>query len=318
MATVAGQGTTYGLPNFHGALFSVSPTETPFLSAIGGINGARPVKSTSFEWQTIDRRTSTANNVALEGADAPAASNRSRSNLRNVVEIHQSAIEVSYTKQAATGNYSGQNIAPLPDDAIMDEVAVQTQAELESMAVDVEKSFLTGTINIPTDNTTARKTQGILGVAATLSANGGTARALSAAIMNAHFQAMFDAGAKLPQDSTVIMAGSAQKVAITNAYANAPVGMLTQNRTIGGLSIETVVTPFGTFGVALNRWMPAGQVAVLNLAVCKPVFLEIPDKGLLFVEPLSKTGAAQKYQLYGEIGLEYGPAQEHGVIKDLS
>ena len=37
MAAVAGQGTTFNLPNYHGELFTVTPTETPFLSAIGGL-----------------------------------------------------------------------------------------------------------------------------------------------------------------------------------------------------------------------------------------------------------------------------------------
>ncbi|WP_310962144.1 SU10 major capsid protein [Nocardioides terrisoli] len=318
MAAVSGQGTTYNLPNYHGELFTVTPTETPFLSAIGGLNSAKPSASTTFEWQTIDRRSSSANNAALEGAAAPTAAERSRANLTNVVEIHQSAIEVSYTKIAARGNFAGANIAPEADDAVLDELTVQTMAELESMAVDVEKSFLSGTLQVPADNTTARHTQGVLGIAGTVSANGGTARALTSDIINAHLQAMFDAGAKLPQATTVLLAGSAQKVAITKAYAQATLNAPTRDRNVGGIDIETVVTPFGTFGVMVDRWMPAGQVGVVDLGVCYPVFLNIPGKGLLFTEELARTGASRKFQLYGEIGLEYGPTNAHGVIKDLS
>src|SRR3954471_20874645 len=98
MATVSGQGTTFNLPNYHGELFTVTPTETPFLSAIGGPNGAKPRAATEFERQTICRRATTAKNVALEGAAAPTGSERARSNVTNVVEIHHSAIEVSYSK----------------------------------------------------------------------------------------------------------------------------------------------------------------------------------------------------------------------------
>jgi hypothetical protein len=64
--------------------------------------------------------------------------------------------------------------------------------------------------------------------------------------------------------------------------------------------------------------MPAGQIAVVDLTDLQIVFLEIPEKGLLFVEELARTGAARKFQLYGEVGLKYGPANAHGVIKDLS
>lgn len=318
MGAVSGQGTTFNLPNYHGELFTVTPTETPFLSAIGGINGAKPCASTLFEWQTIDRRSSSANNAVVEGAAAPAGAERSRSNIQNVVEIHHSAIELSYTKIAATGNFAGANIAPLSDDVMLDELALQVQAELESIAVDVEQSFLSGTFSNPGTNATARKTQGILGAAATVSANGGTNRALTKALLDSHLQAMFTAGAKLNQATTVIMVGPDQKIALSNAYGTATLNAVQRDRTVGGVAIDTLVTDFGTFGVMTNRWMPAHQIAVIDLGVCYARFLNIPGKGLLFVEELARTGASRKFQLYGEIGLEYGPANAHGVLKDLN
>jgi uncharacterized protein DUF5309 len=318
MGAVSGQGTTYNLPNYHGELFTVTPTETPFLSAIGGLNSAKPSSATTFEWQTVDRRSSTTNNAALEGATAPTGAERSRSNVTNVCEIHHSAIEVSYTKIAARGNFSGANVAPQSDDAVLDELVIQTMAELESVAVDVEKSFLTGTLQVPTDNTTARHTQGVIGAAGTVSANAGTPRALSKAIIDAHLKAMFTAGAKLNQATTVIIVGADQKTPLSNVYGTALLNAVQRDRTVGGVAIDTLVTDFGTFGVMTDRWMPAGKIAVVDLGVCYPVFLNIPGKGLLFTEELARTGASRKFQLYGEIGLEYGPANAHGVIADLS
>jgi len=318
MATVAGQGTTFNLPNYHGELFTITPTETPFLSAIGGLAGAKTTTATQFEWQTVDRRTSTTNNVALEGANAPAGTERARSNVNNVVEIHHSAIEVSYTKLAARGNFSGANIAPQADDLILDELATQTMAELESMAVDVEQSFLTGVYAKPADNLTPRKTAGVLSViTSNINANAGVNRALSKAIIDATLQTAFGNGAKLPQASTVFMVGATEKVNLSNAYAIPALNQVTRDRTIGGVAVDTLVTDFGTFGVMLNRWMPAGQVAIIDLSVCAPVFLNIPGKGLLFTEELARVGAARKFQLYGEIGLEYGPQNFHALIKDL-
>lgn len=325
MAAVAGQGTTFNLPNYHGELFTISSTETPFLAAIGGLNGAKTCHAIDFEWQTIDRRASTANNAALEGASAPAGSERARANVKNCVEIHQSAIEVTYSKLGAVGQFSGANVAPQWDDLVLNELAIQTQAELESTAVDVEQSFLSGTYVRPADNTTARHTQGVLGIATTVNANGGVPRALTADIVNATLKSAFDAGAKLPQDSTVFMCGSGEKVSLNKAYADPSLGAtlvaVQRDRTIGGVNVETIVTPFGTFGVMLNRWMPAGEIGIVDLSVCYPVFMEIPTPhgaGTLFVEELARTGSSRKFQLYGEIGLEYGPANGHALIKDLS
>lgn len=397
MSAVSGQGTTYALPNYHGELFTVTPTETPFLSAIGGLNAAKVTTATEFEWQTVDRRASSANNVALEGAAAPTAGERARANVSNVVEIHHSAIEVSYSKIAARGSFSGANVAPQWDDISLDELAVQTMAELESMAVDIEKSFLSGSYQKPANNSTARQTQGILGAlttnpvyasssvgsatvvastgvwttsaahglvigdavylgpittttgvsantryyvitqgssttfilsatkggaALTLTGDGSTtavykAVAPSKTALDNALETAFNNGAKLPTSSTVILTGPSQKVALSNSYAQATLNQVTRDRTIGGVAIDTLVTDFGTFGVMLDRWMPADQIAIVDLSVCYPVFLEIPNKGLLFVEELARTGASRKFQLYGEVGLEYGPETYHGLVRGL-
>jgi hypothetical protein len=67
----------------------------------------------------------------------------------------------------------------------------------------------------------------------------------------------------------------------------------------------------------VDRWMPTDTLALVNLAASAPVFLEVPKKGHMFVEPLAKVGAADKYQLYGEVGLEYGNEKLHGKITGL-
>ena len=115
----------------------------------------------------------------------------------------------------------------------------------------------------------------------------------------------------------MFVVGSTEKVNLSNAYAIPALNQVTRDRTIGGLAVDTLVTDFGTFGVMLDRWMPANQIAILDLSVLYPVFLNIPGKGLLFTEELARVGAARKFQLYGEIGLEYGPELYHALIKDL-
>lgn len=318
MASVSGQGTTYNLPNYTGDLFQVSPADTPFLSAIGSLSGGGlTAESTEFEWQTVDIRSTSANNVVVEGANAPTANEQSRSNVTNVVEIHHRAINVSYTKLAARQLKSGTNNAER--NPIENELDFQVNQELRAIAVDVEKSFLSGVYQKPANNSTARQTRGLLSAITTnVNANGGTPRAITKAIVDTTLQTMFTSGSPLSQDNTVLVVGAAQKIALSNLYSTAVLNQPTMTRNVGGVAVDTIITDFGVFGVMLNRWMPAGQIAIADLSVCAPVFLEIPNKGTLFVEPLGKVGASEQFQLYGEIGLKYGPETYHGLIKDLS
>jgi len=99
MGAITGQGQSYNLPNYVGELFNVSPTDTPLLSAIGGMTGGKSVTSKQFTWQTTDLAGATQTAV-VEGAD-PVMKGRTRSEVTNVAQIMQYGVEVSYTKQAA-------------------------------------------------------------------------------------------------------------------------------------------------------------------------------------------------------------------------
>ena len=50
MPQVTGIGTTWNLPNYAGELFTADPTQTPFLSMIGGLTGGR--QTDNFEFPT--------------------------------------------------------------------------------------------------------------------------------------------------------------------------------------------------------------------------------------------------------------------------
>ncbi|CAN5146814.1 DUF5309 family protein [soil metagenome] len=318
MATVSGIGTTYNLPNYTGRLFSVAPSDTPFLSAIGGLTSGGRTTSPEFEWETEDLESTSANNSKTEGATAPTASGVSRANVSNVVEIHQESVEVSYTKRAATGLHNGINSGD-GTNPVIDELAHQIDLKLKKMGVDIEKSYLGGSYQKPANNSTARQTRGILtAITTNVFANAGTLRNLTKSIIDNALKDMYANSAPLPQDRTVLMVSPAQKVNLSNLYAANPLSAPPQSRNVGGVNITNIVTDFGEFGVMLNRYMAADQIAIVDLSVCRPVFLEIPDKGVFFAEPLAKTGSSDKYQLYCETGLEYGPQVYHGLIDDLN
>ena len=179
MAGTTGIGTTYALPNYHGELFAVTPANTPFLSAIGGLTGGKKTTSTAFEWQTADLR-DPVQPANLEGATAPTAQERVRANVSNVVQIHQSTVAVSYTKQAAVGQYATPSSAPYrtadgAPNPVTNELDWQTMQELKATALDVNYSFINGVKSVPTTNAAARKTGGLIEACASNTVNKGTA-----------------------------------------------------------------------------------------------------------------------------------------------
>lgn len=386
MAGITGLGTTFNLPNYVGELFAKTPADTPFLSAIGGLTGGISANGeTEHSWQTYDLRDA-ADRQRVEGADAPTADERVRANVSNVLEIHQEKVEVSYTKQAARNRLGGvgQGAGTNP---VQDEVQWQVDQQIKQVGRDTEFSFIGSRYHKPSDNTTARRTRGILQAAGNVEVKG-TAAAFSAAAStdnftsNAHglsdgdrvaiwdfnvdggitigayyvvssatntfkvaktsggsaldvladftgqwaevtapdsedvldlLQKVWDAGGISEQETATIMVNGSGKRLLTKEFitdANYQEG----SRTVGGVHVSTIETDFGTLNVMPNRLMPAGAMSVVSLDQCAPVFLEIPGKGHFFVEELAKTGAQNKAQLYGEIGLKYGNPDSHGLL----
>jgi hypothetical protein len=167
MSGIVGMGTTYNLPNYVGELFAITPEDTPLLSSIGGLTGGKSVSATEWSWQTFDQRDPSSRRTRLEGADAPNAEERLRATIKNVVEIHQEKVSLSYTKQAATQQIATPSAAPYQvngglSNPIMSELDWQILRAIKAIALDVNYSFINGTFLQPTDNTQARRTRGLL------------------------------------------------------------------------------------------------------------------------------------------------------------
>ena len=313
MAGITGQGQTFNLPNYVGDLFELTPSDTPFLSLIGGLSGGEATSSPSFQWQAYDLRAAAVDNAALEGADAPTSESRVRANYYNVCQIMQESIEVSYSKMAAIGAFSGENIAG--DNPVTNEMDFQVEQMLKQIARDAEKSFLEGAFNDPTDNTTARKTLGIANAA------GNSADMADAALTEDKvldlMQAVWEDGGIQVSETATLMCNANVKRQLTKIFVTDK-NYREESRNVAGVNVTTIETDFGKVNVLLNRHVNTQQLYVVSAELCVPVFMNIPDKGFLFVEPLSKGGASEKFQIYGEVGLKYGNPNAHGKIVNIA
>lgn len=315
MAGIVGQGTTFNLPNFVGELFLVSPTDTPLVSAIGGLTGGESIQAKLFEWETYDLRDAAADRQRLEGANAPTAEARVRAYAHNVVEIHQEAVEVSYTKQAAVGQLSPSVLAQ-GQNPVTDEFGFQTAASLKQIARDIEISFIRGVLQEPADNLTPRKTNGLINAITTnvTDLNGGV---LTVDAVLDTMQAAWENGGLQEGETRTVITNATQKRNLTTLFIRDQ-NYRQQDRNVGGVNLTVIETDFGPLNIMLNRYMPVNQMVFASLEELAPVFLLIPGKGFLFVEPLAKNGSADRAQIYGEVGLKYGSEMRHAKIVDIS
>lgn len=400
--STTGISTTFDLPNYHGELIALTPSDTPLLSAAGGLSGGKQTDSTSFEWSTFDLRDASSR-ARLEGASAPTSEQRVRGVVENVCQIFHETVETSYTNAATSGMYRTAGAAPFNSNggganAVPNEHSWQVMQSLKQIARDVNFCMWHGVKVKPTTNGTARAMGGLLpssttnaqvktgspltvdasaatdtitathdmaaddkvvftdvGASTTIvkhraywvksvtgttsfkiaATQGGTAitvgtatvsfyainaaNTVTVANVNNLLQSVFDNGGINEQGTATLFVPSGQKLKLSAAYADTygKSDLLAGTRNVGGVALNTIVTDFGVLNVAIDRALPADAIAVVSLEQVSPVFLSIPNKGVLFEEELAKIGSSDRTQIYGEIGLEYGNEAAHGVLRGL-
>lgn len=309
-------GTTFTLPNYTGPLFEVAKKNAKFLGAIGGLNNNafRVVNDVEFGITTYNLGADDSNAANQEGQNAPAGSPIARSGVSNVLEIFHKSIELSYTKLGATARLADD--APDGANSVAAEEDFQVEQTLKKVARIVNHAFINGVYAFPADNTAPRRTRGLLSAITTnvVAADGGSGAAddLDASYVEALVKMIFDNGGLEDENGAVILCNSAQKIRLDRIYGKAP-----DTVNVGGVMLEKLYTPLGAFSIMVERSMPQDSLAIVSLDVIKPAGLLVPGKGILFEEPLSLTGAAVKTQIYGELGLDYGPESFHGKITNL-
>jgi hypothetical protein len=310
MATIASIATTFNLPNYGGPLYRVTPTETPFLAAIGGLSElGETADSPEFGWQTEGLR-APEQPEHLEGADAPAASSEDRQNFDNLCQIFFYTFGVTYTKQAARGMLSGVNNSQT--NPVQDEVSHQAELKLITAARDMNYTFLRGAYQKPANAAQARKTRGLLTAITTNVADLASAALTKVAVLDL-LQSVWNTAGINQDANPTLMCGATIKRGLTKLFIT-DAGYQEKTRDVGGVSLTTIECDFGIVNLMLERSMPATTLGFAHLGYCRPRFLVIPDKGFLFVEPLGKKGAQDTYQLYGEAGLEYGHEAQHAKL----
>lgn len=315
MAQIIGQGTTWNLPNYWGELFTADAVNTQFLSMIGGLTGGVQTQNDEFATSSeYDFPAAEQPDISEDQSlTAPAGTQAVREQLGNVTQIFHQAVQVSYSKLSNGNKLSGINTAGKQNN-VSNELAFQINYNLTKIARDIEHTNFSGVYQKSTASNVSNRTRGMLSVCDTagstaIDAGGVT---LTKDLMQLLFRTMFDRGSMflIP----VIWVNGFIKQNISDIYGYAP-----DDRNIGGVNIKQIETDFGTIGIAnATRFMPASELLLSDMRVIRPVTQPVPEKGNFFYEMLAKTGASENGQIFGQYGLDHGPAFAHGKITNLA
>lgn len=312
--------TSHNLLNYSGMLFNKGNTKTPFLTLIGG--KSRTTQSWKFP-VSLAYTTGGGSQPAITetgSLTAPNAEFVTRTQAVNVCQIFQRALSISYGKQSSMDQLSGLNIAgQAPNPAT--ELDWQVARAMEAIANDMEYTFLNGAYQDGTYDDVAYKTKGITAaITSNAVAKEGTP-ALTYWMVAELLNLIMDnssASTHAPVDGLVLVARPVQIMQLNgDAQANG-LTVIPASREVNGIKIDTLITPFGTVGLLADPYVASGTALLVNPAVIAPVFMPVPGKGNFFLEPLAKTGAADKYQIYGQAGLDFGAEWYHGKITGLN
>ncbi len=291
-------------------IYSISPTETPFMSSIG------KTKATAVyhEWQTDSLAAATTANAAVEGADATSATLSPTVRLGNYTQIVQKTIQVSGTLDAV--NKAGRK----------SEKAYQLAKASAELKRDLETILLSNQGRSAGSSTTARQMGSLLSWIKTNSDVGsggadpatigvstrtdGTQRTFTETLLKTVVAEVFTSGGS----PKILMVGAAgkQKVSTFAGIAaqrfQAPSNKPT---TIIGAA-DVYMSDFGTMSVVPNRFMRTRDALILD-----PEYAALAYLRPFQTNELAKAGDSEKTQILAEVTLEVKNEAAHGIVADL-
>ena len=303
-------------------LFNKGNVRTPFLSMIGGktkyTNSVEFILGQEYASEDGD----IPNISETDSLTAPNASYITRSQNTNVTQIFQDAVAISYAKMSNMGTLAGANIAGQVANP-QNELDFQVGNKMRKLARAIEKTFIQGQYNKATTDATVNKTRGMNQAITTnvISAESGSGASkvnapLDIWLVNELVQKIDESNGDISNLTLWVDNTSLNQLVGNAVEMGVEVGAFRANEY--GIQIRDLLLPTATVHIAQGQFIPAGTAFLFNFDAIAPVEQPVPGKGNFFLEPLAKTGAGEKYQLFGQIGLDYGNEALHGKITGLS
>ena len=310
--------TSFAVLNYSGMLFNKGNTRTPLSSIIG----SRMKTTNHVEFVTGQEYTSGGGSqpaISEEASlKAPDATRVTRAQKTNVTQIFHESVAVSYAKESNMGTLSGVNIANQVANP-MNELDFQVAAKMQKIAADVEYTFINGVYNKATADDEINKTRGLVNAITT------NVWDMSAKAEEANKFGIWDVanvlkmmrGNNAPTNGLALWLDPDAAILLNKDAAANDMTIVPASREINGIWLSSIMTPMGVVYLYIGEYMPSRTAFVLNLDVIAPVQQPVPGKGNFFLEQLAKVGAGEKWQVFGQLGLDYGPEFFHAKITNI-
>jgi hypothetical protein len=295
-------------------IYSISPTETPFMSGIA----KEKATNTTHQWQT-DALAAVAANAAVEGADITYGTMSATTKEENHTQISTKGVQVSGTNEAVTS--AGR----------ANELAYQVAKAAKELKRDMETALLSNVAKAAGDATTARKLGGCqtwietnvdAGSGGSGAGNGairtdGTQRAFTEDQLKGVLRSCFNEGG----NPNMIMVGAFNKQKLSGFTGGSTRFDSAEDRRLI-TSIDVYESDFGTLQVAPNRFIRGanstaakkGQDAlVLEMDMWAVAFL----RDFALQTPAQTKDADQRF-LVAEYTLVARNEKANGLVTDLT
>ena len=293
-------------------IWKISPTETPFFSAVEKIG----TKAVNHEWQTVALDAVDTANAQLEGDVIALNARTVTTRLGNIHQISRKAFGVSRTEQMV--NPAGRD----------NELSFQKMLKGQALKIDID-SILCGTNQAKNagNATTARVTASVLSWIKTNSDKGasgvdpaaadgtgtrtdGTQRAFTEQLLKNVLRLQFNQGGK----PNLILAGPFNKQVFSTFTGRSTPMEQSSSRTIVA-AVDVYKSDFGTLKVAPSRNMRARDVLILETG--KWAVGNLPGSAMVSF-PLAKVSDTDQAVILSEYVLEARNEAASGIVADLT
>lgn len=290
-------------------IYDISPTETPFLSAIPKNKST----STKHEWQTHSLTAASSSNFVIEGDDATTDASTATTRLYNYCAISDKVARVTGTQEAI--NKAGRR----------SEMAFQMEARMKELKRDVEKILLENNAYVAGNDTLARE---CAGAQAWIKTNTSIASDATASAGNGSDEHT-DGTARALQESfveTVLASawsnGGTPSMGILNSFQKrkfAPFSGSSTKMSDGDKkkvvnNVEIYIDPLGTE----VRLVPCRQCPTDVVYFFDPEYVAFSVLRDFQTKELAKTGDSERKQILVEYTLEMRNEKAHAAIYDLA